>query len=764
MNKFLKIFLISAFFAFVFFLSLRKVSDYDIWMHLRTGERILTERSLPKIDLYSYTRPGAYWANTHWLFQIIVYPLYHKFGAAGIVLLKALVIALSFFVLFKVGYTRKKWLVSLASLFLVTLVAKDRFVERPEFFSYLFLSIYLYIIYRYRRKKTKLIWLLPILQVFWTNIHVFSFGGIAVIFIFLFGEFISWKVKLPWLWNSPDTLKSKDFWRLFFIGLLCITTSIINPYTYKIYLIPFQLFGFLTQHRSILLGGISELIPPFANTPFLAPGFFFYKLLIVFSLLSFLINYRRLNLANFFLYAIFLNLSLRAIRNIIIFSLVCAPIMVENINSFMKTIENFNSRRAFRLIRNAAVIVIVFFMLTAGFCLTKGLLNLSLYEHGRVQRIFGIGALKVFPEEAIDFIFKENISGNIFNTFGYGGYFIYRCYPERKVFIDGRTAIYGDDYLRYFADTMSYSAVFDDLIKRFNINYFLLDINTGGILKRLYNDPGWKLVYLDSQAVIFLKNTPENKLIIERYGIDLNKYKIIPPNLERVRTLKKKPYPADYSRTGLFLHGLGFYDKAQEAYKFALDINPDSADIHNNLGAVYKDKKETELAIKEYKNAISLNPYMTSAYVNLGLIYQEKGMVDEAMRLYQKAGSPFNPKNPMLHNNLGDIYKEKGFYRRAISEYDKAIQINPQRFEFFYNKGLVLIKMGRLSEALICFLKAREIDSSVALVYNSIGACYLDKGDYLRAETEFKKALELDPNLPEAKSNLEKLENLTENK
>ncbi|MCX5657876.1 MAG: hypothetical protein NTZ48_06625, partial [Candidatus Omnitrophica bacterium] len=183
MSKFLKTFLILAFFAFVFFLSLRKITDYDIWMHLKTGERILAERSLPKIDLYSYTMPGAYWANIHWLFQVIVYPLYQKFGAVGIIILKALVITLSFFVLFKIGYTRKSWFVSLASLFLVALVAKDRFMERPEFFSYLFLSIYLYIICKHRRKKTKFIWLLPILQVFWTNIHVFSFGGIAVIFI-----------------------------------------------------------------------------------------------------------------------------------------------------------------------------------------------------------------------------------------------------------------------------------------------------------------------------------------------------------------------------------------------------------------------------------------------------------------------------------------------------------------------------------------------------------------------------------------------------
>ncbi|GAG27787.1 unnamed protein product, partial [marine sediment metagenome] len=48
------------------------------------------------------------------------------------------------------------------------------------------------------------------------------------------------------------------------------------------------------------------------------------------------------------------------------------------------------------------------------------------------------------PVEAVDYLLKNNLPGEIFNSYDHGSYLIYRLYPERKVYIDGRIAMYGE--------------------------------------------------------------------------------------------------------------------------------------------------------------------------------------------------------------------------------------------------------------------------------------------------------------------------------
>ena len=70
---------------------------------------------------------------------------------------------------------------------------------------------------------------------------------------------------------------------------------------------------------------------------------------------------------------------------------------------------------------------------------------------------FGLGVNeRTLPAGAADFIEKEGLPGLRYNDFGDGGYFIWRFYPERKVFQDGRTQAYPDDFLRVFNSRVPY--------------------------------------------------------------------------------------------------------------------------------------------------------------------------------------------------------------------------------------------------------------------------------------------------------------------
>ena len=66
--------------------------------------------------------------------------------------------------------------------------------------------------------------------------------------------------------------------------------------------------------------------------------------------------------------------------------------------------------------------------------------------------------------------------------------------------------------------------------------------------------------------------------------------------------------------------------------KKVLDLNPNSAEAHFNLGIAYGEKKMIDKQVSEYRKAIAINPKYAKAYKNLESVYREKGMKEDADR------------------------------------------------------------------------------------------------------------------------------------
>ncbi len=761
-GKVIKALLFLAPFILILAFSIRNIFDLDIWVHLKTGEYFLKNLQFVRSDFYSYTAEGNLWLNPHWLFQLSIYLIHRFWGFAGIIIVKTLLIISSFIVLFRIGYRRESYLWNVIVFLIAILAAKDRFYERPEFVSFLFIAVYLALIYSYRYKRTKFIFILPFLQILWTNLHAFSFVGLGIIAVFLVGDFISWKVVLPQDWNkNRAVLKGKDYFVFLKVFLLCILASVINPFGIKIFGFSVYLLRFIANHREILAGGISELIPPFYRTHILAPGLFYYKVLVAITLATFIIRYKRIDFSQLLLFLVFFHLSIAAIRNIVLFSMISYAICMDNINDFPVYFRRLPATRFFNFLRfltRAAIAVYVFGLV---FFTAREEVLFSYYLGGRLEKKFGLHASAFYPEKAVDFILKNGIKGNIFNSFGFGSYFIYRCYPERKVFIDGRTSVYGDDFLRYYADVHLYPALFQHMLDRYRIDYFLLDINSGGLFKRLYTDrENWRLVFFDYTGAVFVKNIPENNNLIERYEVDLENLPLDPAG--DYSHMKRRPFPTSCFAKGELFLSLGLNRRAEEEYLLGLRINSKAAGLYNNIGTIYQKEGKLEEAISLYKKARELDPRLVNTSLNLGSIYQARGEMEKALEIYKGILPPFNMPNAFVYNNIGEIYRQKGLLRKSLANYDRAIALEPSQYEFYYNRGLVLVDMGEIQLALDSFRKARDLQPELAIIYNNLGACYMTLGKYERAEEEFRRALDIESDLAEAKSNLEKLKKLME--
>ena len=68
----------------------------------------------------------------------------------------------------------------------------------------------------------------------------------------------------------------------------------------------------------------------------------------------------------------------------------------------------------------------------------------------------------------------------------------------------------------------------------------------------------------------------------------------------------------------------------------AIQINPNYADAHSNLGATLKELGEYQKAISCCEKAIQIQPNLEQAHINLGLVFQELGEIRKAINCQQK--------------------------------------------------------------------------------------------------------------------------------
>jgi len=131
-----------------------------------------------------------------------------------------------------------------------------------------------------------------------------------------------------------------------------------------------------------------------------------------------------------------------------------------------------------------------------------------------------------------------------------------------------------------------------------------------------------------------------------------------------------------YNELGNSLRGRGEYIRAVQEYQKALELKPDSAEIHYNLGLAYYEQRIFDRAIQEFKRTIEINPNHSEAHNNLGTLYFNRGEYDNTFQEYQKAVK-INPDYAQAHNNLGILYYYQKEYRKALQEFQIVLMLKP---------------------------------------------------------------------------------------
>jgi protein O-GlcNAc transferase len=150
-----------------------------------------------------------------------------------------------------------------------------------------------------------------------------------------------------------------------------------------------------------------------------------------------------------------------------------------------------------------------------------------------------------------------------------------------------------------------------------------------------------------------------------------------------------------------------------------LQIRPNFAEAHNNLGVALRAQGQLDAAVASYRKAVELKPDFTEAHNNLGSALQALGQLDDAAASYRRA-LQINPNFAEAHSNLGFALKDLGQLDDAVASYRRALEINPNFAEAHNNLGVALKDLGQLDTSLASYRRALEISPNFAMAHNNL--------------------------------------------
>lgn len=471
-------------------LALFPIVTVDAHYHLSVGRRILDEGSIPDRGVGSATFGDAAWHDNEWGFQLLVAAIagyerddagvwvLTRDGTIRLILLRALCVAATLALL--AAQMRRAGVGALTRSVALVLAAFLTYGNlfwaiRPQILSYLGLAAVAWLLAVARDGRGAAVWAVPAVIAAWSNFHGAFIIGIALIATEALGESLdAWQGRAAWprarrLWGATAA---------------CVPAACVNPHGYLQLLHPFMYLLRPEIHR----GNAEWNRPDFLHLPLFV---------LTLVLLAVAMATRGRPRAGDLLRCLaFTGLLLTAIRHLPLAAIVLVPVLAESLVAAARkagwraSLEPTGPHWGGPASRGVAALLLVGAIVSLSGAFTRsGARFVSLRPRPEFRPV------GVMPEAGVREYRRSGSGGAIFNAYRFGGFLMFRLYPDEPVFMDGRNDLYGtfrDEVYNPIREARpGWRNAWEEAVARYDVRWLMLD-ERDPLVGRLAADPTWQ--------------------------------------------------------------------------------------------------------------------------------------------------------------------------------------------------------------------------------------------------------------------------------
>lgn len=466
--------------------------DYDYWWHLADGRFILAQHALPSPDPFSFTAAGRPWIDHEWLTELPMYLLHQAFGIRGPLALFALCTAVA--VLLTFSTVRRLGLRNNPAFLLTALMLAAIWLftgARPQAAGFVLAAAVLWLLERWIARRDRSIWALPGLIWLWGNLHGSFAIGLALPAAILAGELLA-----SWLhWDGAIRLETRDRLRLAAAIAASLAILVLNPNGLSLLAYPLS-----KLHDPLAKQLIVEWMP----TDISDPSYWPFVLLAGGYLGLAVVRRPRIPASDLLLAGVLIAAALSTRRYVPFASIVLAVLLGRVLAQPNRGDAHApavftclaarrgqpDGDRASPTMRAEAIYLLALLVLTGAVASLARRIDPMVTVRTRV------------PVAAVDALGAAGLRAPLFNDYNWGGYLIWRLWPQTQVFIDGR----GDDLyssgaaLSGYADVVQLKSSADAVLDKNKIQTVLFAADTP-LARYLLASGRWQATYDDGRVV-----------------------------------------------------------------------------------------------------------------------------------------------------------------------------------------------------------------------------------------------------------------------
>lgn len=408
--------------------SLAPTPPHDLWWHIRIGQLVADHRAIPVTNMFAWSVPDeAPFYYGAWLGDLLLYAV-SALGGVELLMLSRNVLAaiLLTLVAFESRRRNRSWRLTGVTVGLAGILAFNNITVRPQMWAWVPFGLFLFILGRYSDQRLRARWLLvlPVLMMFWVNIHGSFVLGLAIIGAYLVGEVVRRLLLSAEAldWTGVRTLALATFG----VGF----ATLANPRGGEIITYVAGLLNDLPSQKLII-----EWQPPSPSG--LTNTLFFVSILLLLTVTA--LSARPFSPTDLILLCGFLWLAWSGQRYIIWYGIVAMPMLVQGLTKLRES-----RAQVTRTVPDPVTFLLTGLILTSLVLVQPWFVQDLALPGPYAGRMLARPAPPLVtpdtPVAATEYL-RANPGGQLFNELGQGSYLIWAL-PEQQVFIDPRIELF----------------------------------------------------------------------------------------------------------------------------------------------------------------------------------------------------------------------------------------------------------------------------------------------------------------------------------